>query len=155
MGVDYNTYIGAYLVVKSKKITTHTKTIHCKNHPKRVFEEEGFCPECGDPLVILSIPKQDFADIYRLLDETEFEDDFYITEYMFGDNDNEMGLLISENQKCSVNADLEYCRFEEITNDMPQEFIENFKAIHKNALEFLKEKTESMEVEFGVVNYCN
>ena len=64
MGVDYNTYIGAYLVVKAKQITTHTKTIHCKNHPKRAFKEEGFCPECGSRLVVSSVPKQEFANVY-------------------------------------------------------------------------------------------
>ncbi len=155
MGQTANIYVGAYLIIKNKKVTAYTKKTYCKNHPDLLlFREEEFCPKCGEPLRVLNEPKEEFTNLYRLLEDTEFEYNFTIPEYLFGDNDDhEMQLLLSENSECSIRGDLEYGGFMEIASDMPEKFLENFKTIHKNLLEFLKEKTESVKIEFGVVNY--
>jgi len=151
----YYIYEGAYLIVKNKKITTYSENVVCNKHPKLSFKEgELFCNKCGKRLTILSIPKEKFTDIYELLDETEFEDSFTIPDYLFGINDDhEMQILLSNNSECWVKGDWEYSSFVEITSDMPEKFIENFKTIHKKVLKFLEDKTESMKIEFGVVNH--
>lgn len=158
MGMSWNIYIGAYLVLDTNEKIDEDGLPKCSYHPEKTFKDSDvWCSACGAVLTrqvisrrvrwydLFSDSEQDFSDILHWIPPDESGKDpgtFLATSNEYNDG-----------RPDHIKHELEYGGNIEMLPDMAMKFIDNFKKNYWQIIQILEKEERVVGVEFGVVTY--
>ena len=157
MGMSKEVYIGAYLKLTVKPITTKETIWQCIEHPQNTGRNydptKKFCSLCGSEYTEITKEKVELPSYYDLIEgEDKYEDELVRVN---GEDDDDSTILLTGNYgEVGDSIDLEYGDVE-IDAQMIGSCQTNFMKKYKDIIEFLEPKVEKLRVKFGVIIYYN
>ena len=152
-GIDISysikTYVGAYIVAMIEPIVIKRKTLSCKSHSDKSFDDTLiYCPFCGQKLSVLIENESCYPHIDDVLPRQHIDTLLHVA---FEDTNNYDTMIFIGNQK--EDGWMEDVGTIEITLEMIDLTINKFKKKYEEVIAILKQRTKSLEIRFGVVRY--
>ncbi len=153
MGSSNDTSLGAYIELKGTYESESTKTV-CENG-HRMRNPHKFCSMCGlEGFEKKSVHTCQIKHIHEAFetveDEERFTDVLQSPDYCDGED----GAAVFLGNRTSNYANI-YDRAKEITPDMAELYISEFKKDYADILEFFDKRGFEYKIKFGVINYSN
>jgi len=155
MGISNEFFVGVYLLAKVKPETFVERkgSRFCPKNKKHIVRHDAkYCPTCGTQTSRKTSKKIPY--LYELLEGHEREEDLVEPFTMDDFSDTHMlmiGNLVSNNLPTDIDFD-DY-KPTEITPELIDLYIKNFKEVYAEVIEVLRERTESIEIKFGALSY--
>ena len=150
IGMSYSIeiYVGAYIVAMIEPIVIKRKTLSCKLHSDKSFDDTLiYCPFCGQKLSVLIENKSCYPHIDDVLPRPHIDT---LLHAAF-DTSNYDTMIFIGNQK--EDGWMEDVGTIEITLEMIDLTLNKFKKKYEEVIAILKQRTKSLEIRFGVVRY--
>lgn len=146
MGSQPDLYVGVYLKVEAAKIPADSPYI-CPEHSSKEFWEPGFCQKCGKALIQNGLRLR-LPDLWDLLPDND--DEFLQVEM----EDKDFLFFLSNGRYSAPDhIDIENLDEIEITKNMIDNYLRNFKYNHQVSIKELRVKTKRSAIKFGVIQY--
>jgi len=152
MGIQI--YIGAFIVFETKELVEESKERVCIKHKNlRVKDSDSkFCNLCGSKLSYKS-PELRKIRWYEILPEN-FNHFLHWIKDEEDESINKFFIISNRYNKAypdRIEHDMPHEIYVEIDSEMQNKFIQNFKKNHNRIISFLKDRSDKMEIKFGVV----